>query len=131
MSFPTAPDAPVPHLAVNADLGGFAYAVSQMPPGKHYMAEGSTCSWTEYMRLWTRINNVPGSYEQVSIDRMVELSPDSEFGIEAGAMFAYSSDPGYGGGDRTLLKAEDLRKVSGFCFLSPSSTNSYFDFVVG
>lgn len=112
MRFPTAPDAPVPHLAVNDDLGKFVYAVSQMPPGKSYIAAGTFCSWTEYMRIWTQVTSVPSTYEQITIEQIRDSAPDKEFGREVGEMFAYSSDPGYDGGDATLLKASDLRDVS-------------------
>lgn len=111
MRFPTAPDMPVPHLDVNADTGNFVYAATKMPPGKNYMAEGATCSWTKYLRVWSEVTKVPTIYKQVTLDEFIEASPDKEFGREAGDMFAYSSDPGYDGGDQTLLKAADIRKV--------------------
>ncbi|KAL2007394.1 hypothetical protein VTN00DRAFT_8832 [Thermoascus crustaceus] len=112
MRFPTAPDAPVPHLAVNADTGNFVYAISKLPPGKSYLAEGTTCSWTEYMRLWSEVTKVPASYRQITFAQLIEAMPDKEFGREVGDMFAYSSDPGYDGGDATLLKAADIRKLA-------------------
>lgn len=111
MRFPTAPDKPVPHLDVNADMGGFVYAVSKLPPGKSYMAEGTTCSWSEYMRLWSEVTGKPARYQQITLQQMIDESPDKEFGREVGDMFLYSSEPGYDGGDESLLKAEDIRKV--------------------
>lgn len=111
MRFPTHPDAPVPHLEVNADTGNFVYAIAQLPPGKSYMAEGTTCSWSDYMKLWSEITGTPGTYEQTTLDQMTQASPDHEFGAEIADMFAYSSDPGYDGGDASLLKAADIRKV--------------------
>ncbi|WEW59738.1 hypothetical protein PRK78_005218 [Emydomyces testavorans] len=115
MSFPTAPDVPVPHLAVNRDLGNFVYAVSKMPAGKSYMAAGSICSWSEYMRIWSQVTGVPSSYEQVTLEQVRDLSPEKEFGEEVADMLAYSSDPGYDGGDTTLLKAEDIRAAGIDC----------------
>ncbi|KAI1910969.1 hypothetical protein LOZ66_001959 [Ophidiomyces ophidiicola] len=112
MSFATAPKALIPHLAVNADLGNFVFAVCKMPPGKSYIAAGTFCSWQEYMRIWSRVTGVASSYEQVTVEQMKEASPDKEFGREVGDMFAYSSDPGYDGGDKSLLRADDLRAVS-------------------
>jgi hypothetical protein len=110
--FPNQPDVPVPFLDVNADTGNFVYAVSQLPPGKSYMAEGTTCSWSEYMRLVGQFAKVRTEYRQISIEELVKISPDEEFAREAGVMFEYSSEPGYDGGDRELLRAEDIRKVS-------------------
>ena len=111
MSFPTAPDASIPHLAVNADMGNFVYAVSQMSPGKKYMAAGTECSWGEFIRLWSKETGVPATYKEITLEQFIALVPDKAFGEEAGDMFSYSSDPGYDGGDKTLLKAKDIRKV--------------------
>lgn len=120
MSFTTAPDALVPHLAVNADLGTFVYAVSQMPPGKSYLAAGAECSWSEYMRLWSEETGRAAKYNEVTLEQFMEFVPDKAFAAEAADMFSYSSCPGYDGGDKTLVKAEDIRKVRRllpFCFI--------------
>lgn len=114
MRFPNQPDVPVPFLDVNADTGNFVYAVSQLPPGKSYMAEGTTCSWSEYMRLVGQFAKVRTEYRQISTEELVKISPDEEFAREVGVMFEYSSEPGYDGGDKELLRAEDIRKVSSF-----------------
>ncbi|KAE8444289.1 hypothetical protein EG329_000696 [Mollisiaceae sp. DMI_Dod_QoI] len=111
MSFPTTPNKPVPHLSVNADTGPFIYAVSQMPPGKSYMCEGTTCSWSDYMTLWSSITGQKAAYTQCSLQQFIDANPDKEFGREAGDMFAYSSEPGYDGGMEGLLRKEDLRKA--------------------
>lgn len=111
MSFPTAPDASIPHFAVNADMGNFVYAVSQMGPGKNYMAAGTECSWSEFIRLWSKETGMPATYKEITLEQFIALVPDKAFGEEAGDMFSYSSDPGYDGSDKTLLKAEDIRKV--------------------
>lgn len=46
MRFTTAPDRIMPHLDPVGDMGTFT-TVYQMPPGKEYMAEGTTCSWAD------------------------------------------------------------------------------------
>lgn len=119
MRFPTAPDALVPHLDVNADMGAFVYAVAKLPPEKSYMAEGTTCNWSEYMRLWSKVTGHPARYEQVSLQQMIDESPDKEFGREVGDMFLYSSAPGYDGGDKTLLTSGDIIKVHFFPKMRP------------
>ncbi|KAF4430527.1 nitrogen metabolic regulation nmr [Fusarium acutatum] len=110
MSFTTSPDSLVPHLDPVGDLGNFTYAVYQMPPGKAYMAEGTTCTWPEWIETWGRINNVPVKYRQVTPDEMTAATPDRDAGIETGYMFSYTSDPGYDGGMK-LLKAKDIREI--------------------
>lgn len=112
MVFPTKPDAMIPHLDVNADTGNFVFAVSQMPPGKTYLAEGSTAPWTEYLRAFSDLNKVKTNYQEITLEQFIQACPDKAFGEEAGDMFAYSSDPGYDGGDETILKAKDIRAVS-------------------
>lgn len=114
MRFTTAPHRPVPHLDVNADMGAFVYAVSQRPPGQQYMAEGSTCSWSEFVRLWSETTGQRAVYKQVTLDELIAATPDKEFGREVGDMFTYCSEPGYDGG-LDLLKAEDIRKAGVDC----------------
>lgn len=111
MSFTTPPDAPAPHLDVNSDTGNFVYAVAQRAPGGHYMAEGTTCSWTDFMKTWGKVTGQRASYQQVSLQRMIDNSPDKAFGREIGDMYSYTGDPGYDGGKK-LISAADMRKVS-------------------
>lgn len=113
MRFPTVPDKVLPHLDVNADTGNFAYAVHQMPPGKHYMA-GEYLSWADFMETWAKVTGATISYQEVSVEDMVADTPDKDCGLEVALMFKYSSEPGYDGG-MDVLKAEDLRKVSVGC----------------
>ncbi|PWY95008.1 NAD(P)-binding protein [Aspergillus sclerotioniger CBS 115572] len=115
MTFTTAPDAVVPHLDVQADMGNFVYAVAKMPPGKSYMACGTRCSWSEYMRLWGEVNGVPARYRQITLKELMERTPDREFGREVGDMFTYSTDPGYDGGDEGLLMARDIENAGVEC----------------
>ncbi|KAG4435157.1 hypothetical protein IFR05_009357 [Cadophora sp. M221] len=123
-SFPTTPSATVPHLAVNADLGTFVHGVVQMGPGKHYMAEGTTCSWTDFVATWSKVTGKTASYRQCGVADLAENSPDRMFGEEIADMFEYSSEPGYDGGDKTLLKAEDIRKAGFDCPMT--SLEEYF-----
>lgn len=110
MQFTTDPERLVPHFSPVDDMGTFTYAVSQMPPGKAYMAEGTTCSWTDWIKTWGTIAGVPVSYKQVSHDEMVAATDDKDCGIEVALMYSYASDPGYDGG-MDLLKASDMEKV--------------------
>lgn len=133
MRFPTHPDSVIPHLDVNRDTGNFVYAVSKMPPGRQYMAAGTVCSWSEYIRLFTATTGIPAEYKQTPLAEMIELVPDREFGREVGDMLLYATDPGYDGGDNTLLGAADIRKVCLFCsFLSiPLPQMMYMLFLIG
>lgn len=116
----TAPEAIVPHLDVNADTGHYVQALSTMDPGKVVMAAGEWCSWTDWMKKWARGTGVDESkvgYEQISVEEMSAGMGD--FGKEVAEMYEHSTSPGYDGGV-TMLKAEDLRKVScGFLKVNP------------
>jgi len=67
------------------------------------------------MKIFGEAAKVPASYKQITIDELAEISPDEPFAREAGDMFEYSSEPGYDGGDATLLKAADIRKMGVEC----------------
>lgn len=112
MRFTTTPDAKVPHLLVTKDTGPFVYAVSKLPPGKAYMAAGTTCSWSEYMSIWSRVTGKEARYVQISVQQMVDETADKDTGREIADMFEYSSDPGYDGG-MNLLGWEDVKRDAG------------------
>lgn len=95
---------------MNADTGSFVYAVSKRPPGDNYMAEGTTCSWSEFVRTWSEVTGQKAIYKQVEPEDMINGSPDKEFGKEIAYMFSYSTKPGYDGGMK-LIRAADLRDV--------------------
>lgn len=109
LAFTTHPDKLVPHLDVVADTGTFVYAVAQRPPGGHYMAAGTSCSWAAWLQTWLRATDQQGRYEQVTMQQMIDDAADPEFGREIAGMFTYTSDPGYDGGIK-LITAQDMRK---------------------
>ncbi|KAK4186711.1 hypothetical protein QBC35DRAFT_386600 [Podospora australis] len=109
MRFPCNPNKLVPQLDVNADTGNFVYAVSQMPPGKTYMA-GEYLSFSDWAKAWSKATGLTIKYKEVTFDDMVNETPDRDAGIEVALMFVYSDHPGYDGGLKPLT-AEDLRKV--------------------
>ncbi|KAK7419787.1 hypothetical protein QQX98_003159 [Neonectria punicea] len=98
MAFTASPDKPVPHLVPVGDMGNFVYAVYQMPAGKEYMAEGTTCSWSGWIKTWGSVTGLPVSYRQVSAEEMIDMTGNRDTGIEVANMFSYGSDPGYDGG---------------------------------
>jgi hypothetical protein len=75
------------------------------------MVEGTTCSWSEYLRIWSETTRVPATYRQVSLAEYVDATPDKELGREVWDMWDYCTNPGYDGEDSTLWKAADIRKV--------------------
>lgn len=114
MAFPTSPNTPLPHLDPVGDMGNFTYAVYQMPPGKAYMAEGTSCTWPAFVETWARTTGAPVRYRQSTADEMIAATPDRDMGIEVADMFLYSENPGYDGG-MELLKAKDIREAGIEC----------------
>lgn len=110
MRFCTDPTKLVPHLDPVADMGNFVYAVYQSSwCGKEYMAEGTTCTFADWIAAWSQATGKPAKYRQVPREVMVNACGDEDFGGEITDMFDYTSDPGYA--PEGLLRAEDLRKV--------------------
>ncbi|KAK0387225.1 hypothetical protein NLU13_5538 [Sarocladium strictum] len=109
MAFSTKPDRVIPHFDPVGDMGNFTYAVSQLPPGKAYMAAGTFCSWADWLKTWSTITGVPATYKQISQDEMIEAAGDYDLGLEVALMYSYANDPGYDGG-MDLLTADDIRK---------------------
>lgn len=115
----TNPQKVVPHLDPVADMGNFVYAVYQVTSsssssgggGKEFLAEGTTCTWPEWIAAWGQATGVPTRYKQITREEMANTYGGEDFGGEIADMFDYSSDPGYDGG-QNLLKADYLRKVS-------------------
>ncbi|KAH8879233.1 hypothetical protein GQ53DRAFT_612877, partial [Thozetella sp. PMI_491] len=104
------PNREQPHLDVNSDIGNFVYAVSQTPPGRAYMTGGTTCTWSEWISLWGRVES-PLLISKWMPEDMISAVGDADLGLEAAYMFSYASDPGYDSGV-DMLKASDLRKAS-------------------
>lgn len=114
MRFCTDPNKPVPHLDPVADMGTFVYAVYQHKAEsvRDYMAEGTSCTWPQWVATWSKVTGVPATYRQISREDMIQAcGGDHDFGGEIADMFDYSSDPGYDGGMH-LLRAGDLQQVS-------------------
>lgn len=114
--FTTHPDTPVPHLDPNADIGAMVHAISQLPPGKNYMAAGSVHSWTEWMETWGRLTGNKARYRQVSAEEMVTDCGEEALGRELADMFSYCDWPGYDGEsgkglEKVVLYPEDIRKL--------------------
>ncbi|KEZ42061.1 Uncharacterized protein SAPIO_CDS6478 [Scedosporium apiospermum] len=114
MAFTTDPDKLVPHFTPVDDMGNFTYAVYQMPPGKAYMAAGTTCSWSEWIETWGKVVGVKTSYKQVTPEELIASVEDEDLGIEITHMFNYTSEPGYDGG-YDLLTAKDIEEAGIEC----------------
>lgn len=110
MQFPTRPDTVIPRLDPRKDTGQFVRALLRLPPGKTVMAAGTWCTWAEWVRTFGEVTGAKTSYREVSVSDFDEWLPGG-IGKEIGDMYEYSSDPGYDGGDPSVLRITDLEKV--------------------
>lgn len=126
MRFCTDSGMPIPQIDPVADMGNFVYAVYQMSSwcGKEYMAAGTTCTWPEWIAAWSKATGKPAKFCQVPREVMIKACGDEDFGGEIADMYDYASSPGYDGG-KTLLTAEDLRKVSVPCLRRSQWTDGW------
>lgn len=54
------------------DQGSFAKALVDMPPGKHLIGAGSYISFKGWCDIFSKVNNVPCVFEQMSIESYEE-----------------------------------------------------------
>ncbi|MCJ1250688.1 hypothetical protein MMC30_007916 [Trapelia coarctata] len=100
-------DAPVPFVVTEKDTGSFVQALIQSPPGVNLLGYGSLIGWAEYMRLWTSILKVPGSFRQVPVEEYLEKSP-SLLARELHEGYSYQAEFGWDGGDPNVVHPNDL-----------------------
>lgn len=100
---------PLPHLDVEADLGGIVAAILESPPGQRVLAVGDMVSWSEQLRIWCEVNNVPfGGYDNLSIEAFEQFFPVPGLGTELGEMMAFMDEFGYVGGDISIADPEQV-----------------------
>ena len=104
---PCVGDAPVPLVVTERDTGSFIQALVQSPPGINLLGYGSLIGWAEYMRLWTSILRVPGSFQQVSMEEYLKDSPPL-LARELHDAYAYQGEFGWDGGDPSVVHPKDV-----------------------
>ena len=91
------------------DTGHVVRVALQTSPGKNILGTGSTLSWTDYLRVWCEVNNVPfGDYDEIPIETFEQNFPLPGLGKEYGEMFRFIDEFGYTGGDPSVVHAEDV-----------------------
>ncbi len=106
LRIPGSGDFPTPFV-VPSDTGNFVKALSQLPPGKHLLGFGDLLTWTEYVKLWSKITGFPAAFEKSTVADMVKIAPGGR-GEEIGETFAYMQDFGYWGGDPSVIFPKDV-----------------------
>lgn len=73
-------------------------------------AAGSMLSWKECLQVWCETQNVPyGGYDEVPPDVFASRWPIGPvIGLEFAEMFLYMDDPGYEGGDPSVILPQDV-----------------------
>jgi hypothetical protein len=107
LKVPGSGNIPIP-LVVPTDAGEFVKALTKVPPGKNVLAFGDLLLWSDYVKLWSKINGVPAAFEHSTVDAMDKLAPGG-YGEEIGEMYAYAQDFGYWAKDDTsVVFAKDV-----------------------
>jgi len=63
-------------------------ALTKVAPGKNLLAFGDLLSWSDYVKLWSKITGVPASFEKSTVEEMDKLAPGG-YGEEIGEMVSY------------------------------------------
>lgn len=114
MSLPCNPNTPVPLVDPRHDTGLFVRALLQVGPGINLYAETALISWTEYMRIWSSIMEVQGSYEECSRESWEQALPGG-LGKELADMIHYMGTVGYDGGDPESVRKENVSRNLASC----------------
>jgi hypothetical protein len=118
LSMPGSGDALHPIIDIPADIGIFVHSLAYLPPGQKLMGCRAMISNNDYMALWSKVNNVTGRFQEISVDDCDKAIPGG-FGKELGEMFAYSAEFGYYGGMKDVVLPDDVRHIP--AFTAPSS----------
>lgn len=91
-----------------ADTGEFVKALTKLPPGTNLLAYGDLIALTEYVEMWSRVNEVPAKLESATVADHDKLMPGG-WGQEIGETYAYMQEFGYWGGDNVkMLFSKDV-----------------------
>jgi hypothetical protein len=103
-------DTPIPHFDTGKDTGVLVRALLEVPPGKNLLAAGDMLSWKEFLQVWCKTQNVPyGGYDEVPLEAFAMNAPMGyDLGLEFAEMFALVDDPGYAGGDSSVILPRDV-----------------------
>ena len=99
---------------ISKDTGFLVRALLQVPPGKTLSGAGSMLSWKECLQVWCKTPGlVYGGFDEISVDDYINKSgmgPD--LGLEFAEMFALMDNPGYNGGEPSVILPKDVRLPS-------------------
>ncbi|KAJ5689729.1 hypothetical protein N7462_004121 [Penicillium macrosclerotiorum] len=103
-------DTPIPQLLAGQDTGFLVRALLQVAPGKNLLGTCKMLTWKEYLKVWCETQQVPyGGYDELSIEQFVKFMPvEPVIALEFAEMFALADNPGYDGGDPSIVLPEDL-----------------------
>jgi hypothetical protein len=93
---------------VPSDTGLYVRAITQVGPGKNVLAFSDRLTWTEYVEIWSRINEIKARFAKTTVAEHGKLAPGG-YGDEMAQMYAYAMDFGYDGSDLSVTYAKDVR----------------------
>ncbi|KFY46697.1 hypothetical protein V494_00361 [Pseudogymnoascus sp. VKM F-4513 (FW-928)] len=99
-------DVPIP-LVVPSDAGNFVKALTKLPAGTNLIGFGDRLTWSDYVKLWSKVTGVPATFEKTTVVEHSKLAPGG-YGEEMAEMYAYAQDFGYDGSDPSVITAQQL-----------------------
>ncbi|KFY54197.1 hypothetical protein V497_07886 [Pseudogymnoascus sp. VKM F-4516 (FW-969)] len=99
-------DVPIP-LVVPSDAGNFVKALTRLPAGTNLMAFGDRLTWSDYVKLWSKVTGVPATFEKATVLEHSNLAPGG-YGEEMAEMYAYAQDFGYDGSDPSVVTVQEV-----------------------
>ncbi|OBT90381.1 hypothetical protein VE02_00770 [Pseudogymnoascus sp. 03VT05] len=99
-------DVPTP-LVVPFDTGHFVKALTKLPAGTNLMAFCDRLTWSDYVKLWSKVTGVPATFEKTTVSEHSKLAPGG-YGEEMAEMYAYAQDFGYDGSDPSVITVQEL-----------------------
>lgn len=89
-------------LVIPSDTGYYDRAIVEVGAGKNVLAFSKRTTWSDYVKLWTEITDIPASFKKTTVAEHALLAPDG-YGAETAEMYAYAMDFGYDGSDASSL----------------------------
>lgn len=99
-------DVPIP-LVVPSDAGHFVKALTQVPAGTNLIAFGDRLTWSDYVKLWSKVTGIPATFEKSTVLEHSKIAPGG-YGEEMAEMYAYAQDFGYDGGDPSVITVQQV-----------------------
>jgi hypothetical protein len=104
-------------ISTPRETGYVVRAAFQSLPAKNILGVGSMLSWTEYLKIWCRVNKVPfGGFDSIPLEVFEKVLSVPGLGKEMGEMLAFMDEFGYDRRDPTVAHPADVSRSACFAW---------------